>query len=114
MAKSSSSRSAEVSRQTKETRVKVSLNLDGAGKSSPETGVGFLNHMLDLFARHGLIDLTVNAEGDLDVDAHHTVEDVGIVLGQALSANAPTAGSGPTSGRTYALNASLMSFPFTI
>ncbi len=84
MAKSSSSRSAEVSRQTKETRVKVSLNLDGAGKSSPETGVGFLNHMLDLFARHGLIDLTVNAEGDLEVDAHHTVEDVGIVLGQAL------------------------------
>src|SRR5438874_8058500 len=84
MAKSSSSRLAEVSRQTKETRVKVSLNLDGAGKSSPETGVGFLNHMLDLFARHGLIDITVNAEGDLEVDAHHTVEDVGIVLGQAL------------------------------
>src|SRR3954471_24206855 len=84
MAKSNNSRSAEISRQTKETRVKISLNLDGAGKSSPETGVGFLNHMLDLFARHGLIDLTVNAEGDLEVDAHHTVEDVGIVLGQTL------------------------------
>lgn len=84
MAKSNSSRSAEISRQTKETRVKISLNLDGTGKSSPETGVGFLNHMLDLFARHSLIDLTVNAEGDLEVDAHHTVEDVGIVLGQAL------------------------------
>jgi imidazoleglycerol-phosphate dehydratase len=84
MAKSTNSRSAEISRQTKETRVKVALNLDGTGKSSPETGVGFLNHMLDLFARHSLIDLTVNAEGDLEVDAHHTVEDVGIVLGQVL------------------------------
>src|SRR3954471_15756190 len=87
MAKSTNSRSAEISRQTKETRVKLALNLDGTGKSSPETGVGFLNHMLDLFARparHSLIDLTVNAEGDLEVDAHHTVEDVGIVLGQAL------------------------------
>src|SRR3954467_2217394 len=84
MAKSSTSRSAEISRQTKETRVKISLNLDGAGKSSPETGVGFLNHMLDLLARHGLIDLDVTADGDLEVDAHHTVEDVGIVLGQAL------------------------------
>jgi imidazoleglycerol-phosphate dehydratase len=77
-------RSAEISRQTKETRVKVALNLDGSGKSSPETGVGFFNHMLDLLARHALVDLTVNAEGDLEVDAHHTVEDVGIVLGQAL------------------------------
>jgi len=84
MAKSNNSRSAEISRQTKETRVKISLNLDGTGKSSPETGVGFLNHMLDLFARHSLIDLTANAEGDLEVDAHHTVEDVGIVLGQTL------------------------------
>jgi imidazoleglycerol-phosphate dehydratase len=84
MAKQSSSRSAELSRQTKETRVKISLDLDGTGKSSPETGVGFFNHMLDLFARHSLIDLTVNAEGDLEVDHHHTVEDVGIVLGQVL------------------------------
>jgi len=79
-----SGRSAEVSRKTKETRVRVALNLDGTGKSAPATGVGFLNHMLDLFAKHSLIDLTVDAEGDLEVDAHHTVEDVGIVLGQAL------------------------------
>jgi imidazoleglycerol-phosphate dehydratase len=84
MAKQPPSRSAEISRQTKETRVKISLDLDGTGKSSPETGVGFFNHMLDLFARHSLIDLTVNAEGDLEVDHHHTVEDVGIVLGQVL------------------------------
>ena len=84
MAKQATGRTAEISRQTKETRVRVALNLDGTGKSSPETGVGFFNHMLDLFARHSLIDLTVNAEGDLEVDAHHTVEDVGIVLGQAI------------------------------
>jgi imidazoleglycerol-phosphate dehydratase len=84
MPKASSSRSAEISRQTKETRVKVSMNLDGAGKSSAETGVGFLNHMLDLLARHSLIDIAVNAEGDLEVDSHHTVEDVGLVLGQTL------------------------------
>jgi len=84
MAKQPSSRSADLLRETKETRVKISLNLDGTGKSSPETGVGFFNHMLDLFARHSLIDLAVNAEGDLEVDHHHTVEDVGIVLGQVL------------------------------
>lgn len=84
MPKQTNGRSAEINRQTKETRVKISLNLDGTGKSSAETGVGFLNHMLDLLARHSLIDLTVNAEGDLEVDSHHTVEDVGIVLGQAL------------------------------
>jgi imidazoleglycerol-phosphate dehydratase len=82
--KSPPSRTATISRQTKETRVKISLNLDGAGKSSAETGVGFLNHMLDLLGRHSLIDLNVSAEGDLEVDSHHTVEDVGIVLGQAL------------------------------
>jgi imidazoleglycerol-phosphate dehydratase len=84
MPKQNSTRSADVSRKTKETRVRVALNLDGSGKSSPETGVGFYNHMLDLLSRHSLIDLTVNAEGDLEVDPHHTVEDVGIVLGQAL------------------------------
>src|ERR1700709_407346 len=84
MAKQSQGRSAEISRQTKETRVRVALNLDGTGKSSPETGVGFFNHMLDLLARHALLDLTVNAEGDLEVDSHHTVEDVGIVIGQAI------------------------------
>src|SRR5438309_1691397 len=77
-------RSSEISRQTKETRVRVAMNVDGTGKSSPETGVGFFNHMLDLLSRHSLIDLTISAEGDLEVDNHHTVEDVGIVLGQCL------------------------------
>ena len=78
------SRTAELTRQTKETKVQLSLNLDGSGNTTAETGVGFFNHMLDLLGRHALIDLTVHAEGDLDVDAHHTVEDVGIVLGQCL------------------------------
>lgn len=77
-------RRAEISRQTKETKVRVSLGLDGAGRSSPHTGIGFFDHMLDLLSRHSLIDLEINAEGDLQVDAHHTVEDVGIVLGQAI------------------------------
>jgi imidazoleglycerol-phosphate dehydratase len=77
-------RAAEISRQTKETKIRLSLNLDGSGKVSAETGVGFFDHMLDLLSRHSLIDLAVQAEGDLSVDAHHTVEDVGIVLGQAL------------------------------
>src|SRR5438309_8482289 len=84
MTKRNSARSAEIARETKETRVRVMLNLDGAGKCSPHTGVGFLDHMLDLLARHSLVDLEVMAEGDLQVDYHHTVEDVGIVLGQAL------------------------------
>src|SRR5258707_2928445 len=78
------SRRSEISRQTRETKVRVALDLDGSGKSSPHTGVGFFDHMLDLLARHSLIDLEVQAEGDLQVDAHHTVEDVGIVIGQAL------------------------------
>lgn len=78
------SRQSGLSRQTKETRITLSLILDGSGKADCETGVGFFDHMLDLLARHGLIDLKVHAEGDLEVDAHHTVEDVGIVLGQAL------------------------------
>jgi imidazoleglycerol-phosphate dehydratase len=77
-------RTAEINRQTKETKIRLSLDLDGTGKSSPQTGVGFFDHMLDLLARHSLIDLDVKADGDLQVDAHHTVEDVGIVLGQAL------------------------------
>src|SRR5688500_18561614 len=77
-------RTSDLSRQTKETRIRLSLNLDGTGKSAPQTGVGFFDHMLDLLSRHSLIDLTVIAEGDLHVDAHHTVEDVGIVLGQCL------------------------------
>ncbi len=77
-------RTADLSRQTRETKVQVALNLDGTGISDLETGVGFFNHMLELLSRHSLIDLAVHAEGDLDVDFHHTVEDVGIVLGQAL------------------------------
>ena len=77
-------RTSEISRSTKETKIRVVLDLDGSGKSSVKTGVGFFDHMLDLLARHSLIDLTVEAEGDLQVDPHHTVEDVGIVIGQAI------------------------------
>src|SRR5437762_7430799 len=77
-------RTAQISRQTKETKIQLSLNLDGSGKASATTGVGFFDHMLDLLGRHSLIDLTVEAKGDLQVDAHHTVEDVGIVIGQAI------------------------------
>jgi imidazoleglycerol-phosphate dehydratase len=77
-------RTAEITRKTKETTVHLTLDLDGTGKAAIQTGVGFFDHMLDLLARHSLIDLTVEASGDLHVDAHHTVEDVGIVLGQAV------------------------------
>ncbi len=77
-------RTAQLSRKTKETDITLALNLDGKGNSIAKTGVGFFDHMLDLLARHSLVDLDVSAKGDLDVDAHHTVEDVGIVLGQAL------------------------------
>jgi imidazoleglycerol-phosphate dehydratase len=78
------SRSAEIERRTGETEVRVALTLDGGGGGSRETGVGFLDHMLDLLARHGRIDLDVLASGDLQTGAHHTVEDVGICIGQAL------------------------------
>lgn len=77
-------RIAELNRNTAETSIQLKLDIDGSGNSSVETGVGFLDHMLTLFAKHGLFDLEVKAKGDLNVDAHHTVEDVGIVLGQAL------------------------------
>ncbi len=77
-------RQAEVSRQTLETRVRVKIDLDGSGRASLSIGVPFLEHMLDQVARHGLIDLTIEASGDLHIDAHHTVEDVGITLGQAM------------------------------
>lgn len=77
-------RIAEIERNTKETQIKAKLNLDGSGKSSVETGVGFLDHMLDLLARHGLLDLNLTASGDIHVDGHHTTEDVGIVIGQAV------------------------------
>jgi len=78
-------RTAAVERNTLETRIRVSLNLDGTGETAFQTGVPFLDHMMDQIARHGLIDLTVNADGDLQIDAHHTVEDIGITLGQALA-----------------------------
>lgn len=79
-------RIAEIERNTLETQVRVSLNLDGTGCARFDTGVPFLEHMLDQIARHGLIDLEVQAKGDLQIDAHHTVEDVGITIGQALAA----------------------------
>ena len=78
-------RTAQVTRNTLETRITVSLNLDGKGVSRLATGVPFLDHMLDQIARHGLIDLDIQAEGDLHIDAHHTVEDTGITLGQAFA-----------------------------
>jgi imidazoleglycerol-phosphate dehydratase len=78
------SRRAEIARQTKETDVRITLGLDGLGEGERRTGVGFLDHMLDLLARHGRLDLDVAVEGDLDTGSHHTVEDTGICLGQAL------------------------------
>ena len=80
----SPSRTARVERNTAETRIAVEVNLDGAGASGLATGVPFLDHMLDQVARHGMVDIKVRAEGDLHIDAHHTVEDIGITLGQAL------------------------------
>ncbi|WP_299838794.1 imidazoleglycerol-phosphate dehydratase HisB [uncultured Paracoccus sp.] len=78
-------RSATITRNTAETRIEVSVNLDGSGVYDNQTGVGFFDHMLDQLSRHSLIDLTVRAEGDLHIDDHHTVEDVGIAIGQALT-----------------------------
>ena len=77
-------RKAEVSRESRETKISLTLNLDGSGRTDIRTGIGFFDHMLELLKKHALIDLSVKAEGDLDVDYHHTVEDVGLVLGQAL------------------------------
>ena len=77
-------RTATIHRTTKETDVRLKLNLDGRGKSSISTGIRFFDHMLDLIARHGAVDLEITAKGDLDVDQHHTVEDVGIALGEAV------------------------------
>lgn len=77
-------RTATISRDTKETQIQVKLNLDGTGKSNVDTGIGFLDHMLTSFSKHSLIDLDITAKGDLHIDMHHTVEDVGIVMGQAL------------------------------
>ena len=78
-------RIAEVERYTKETSIEIQLNLDGSGQAQIDTGVGFFDHMLEGFARHGLFDLTIKADGDLQVDDHHTIEDTGIVLGQAIA-----------------------------
>ncbi|MBL8318249.1 MAG: imidazoleglycerol-phosphate dehydratase HisB [Burkholderiaceae bacterium] len=78
-------RIADVQRHTKETQIRVRVNLDGSGAATLATGIGFFDHMLDQVARHGLIDLTVDAKGDLHIDGHHLVEDVGITLGQAMA-----------------------------
>lgn len=77
-------RRSEITRETSETKITLSINLDGSGKSTLKTGIPFFDHMLELFARHGLYDLEITAEGDLEVDYHHTVEDTGLVLGQAI------------------------------
>ncbi|MBB4845802.1 imidazoleglycerol-phosphate dehydratase [Paucibacter oligotrophus] len=81
----STPRTAQVSRNTKETQISVALNLDGTGEARLNTGIGFFDHMLDQIARHGLIDLDIQAQGDLHIDGHHTVEDVGITLGLAVA-----------------------------
>ena len=78
-------RTADVTRNTKETQIRVAINLDGTGVAKLDSGIGFLDHMLDQVARHGMIDIDLKASGDLHIDAHHTVEDVGITLGQALA-----------------------------
>ena len=78
-------RTAEVTRKTAETNIRVAVNLDGTGQSKLSTGIGFLDHMIDQIARHGLIDLDIQCEGDLHIDGHHTVEDIGITLGQAFA-----------------------------
>jgi imidazoleglycerol-phosphate dehydratase len=79
------SRRAEVVRNTKETQIRVVVDLDGSGRAQLATGIGFFDHMLDQLARHGLLDLTIEAKGDLHIDGHHTVEDIGITLGQAVA-----------------------------
>ena len=77
-------RTASITRNTKETRIAMTLNLDGSGTASVSTGIGFFDHMLNSFARHGMFDLTLTVDGDLEVDTHHTIEDTGIVLGKAI------------------------------
>ena len=78
-------RKVDKERITKETQIKISLNIDGSGQTQIDSGIGFLDHMLTLFAAHGFFDLTIQARGDLEVDAHHTVEDIGLVLGDSIS-----------------------------
>jgi len=84
MASKMSARIATISRNTNETQISVTVNLDGTGQSDFDTGIPFLDHMMDQIARHGLVDLAIKANGDLEIDAHHTVEDIGITLGQAV------------------------------
>jgi imidazoleglycerol-phosphate dehydratase len=79
-------RNAEINRKTNETDIRIELSIDGTGTRTVDTGIGFFDHMLDLFARHGLLDLTLVAKGDLNVDEHHTIEDTGIALGEAFAA----------------------------
>jgi imidazoleglycerol-phosphate dehydratase len=86
MVSSEMTRTAKIDRKTNETDIHLSLSLDGTGEGKRDSGIGFLDHMLDLFAKHAAIDLTVNAKGDLHVDDHHTAEDIGIALGQAIDA----------------------------
>lgn len=85
MSVKTSARKASVKRDTNETRIEVDINLDGTGEGNFKTGVPFLEHMIDQIARHGMIDITIKAEGDLDIDAHHTAEDIGITLGMAMT-----------------------------
>ena len=92
-------RAAFIERNTKETRISLSLDLDGSGAGEVDTGIGFFNHMLELFKKHALVDLTVKCAGDLDVDYHHTVEDVGLVLGQALNRAAASRATGSPPSR---------------
>jgi len=80
----STSRTSTIERKTKETDIRLSINLDGSGKSELDSGIPFLDHMLEQIARHGLVDLNIDAKGDLEIDAHHTVEDIGICLGEAI------------------------------
>jgi imidazoleglycerol-phosphate dehydratase len=82
---SSSARTADVTRNTKETQIRVQVDLDGTGQAQLDTGIGFFDHMLDQVARHGLLDLTIDAKGDLHIDGHHLIEDVGITLGMAVA-----------------------------
>ena len=81
----SSGRLAEFNRKTKETDIKIKINLDGSGKSSISTGIPFMDHMLELFSKHGFFDLTIKAKGDIEVDYHHTMEDLGLALGEAIA-----------------------------
>ena len=83
-AKSSKARTSEKKRETKETSISLSINIDGKGEAKIDSGIGFFDHMLEGFARHGFFDLTLSCEGDLLVDGHHTIEDCGIVLGEAI------------------------------